>query len=136
MILLSDDQGLLVLSSAFMGFTMNNDSSDLIIACVPQVAFLEQQFYENPRISLTELELPVNAVATAIKNFLSALPEALVPSHIFDNVVRVRLLFYSLVNLEESNGRAYDEHAEDKDESKCSCLSMFAEGFATFGTKC
>lgn len=53
-----------------------------------QVTFLEQKFVENQRISFKELDLPVNAVATSLKNFFSSLAEPVIPYSLYEDIVR------------------------------------------------
>ncbi|VDM41308.1 unnamed protein product [Toxocara canis] len=52
-----------------------------------QVIELERAFVADNTVDLQRLELPVHAVATALKNFLSALPEPLIPYEMHDKLV-------------------------------------------------
>ncbi len=53
-----------------------------------QVSMLEQKFVETGDIPWQEVDLPVNAVATSLKNFFASLPDPLISQNLFDNVVR------------------------------------------------
>uniref|UniRef100_A0A914ZY28 Rho-GAP domain-containing protein n=4 Tax=Parascaris univalens TaxID=6257 RepID=A0A914ZY28_PARUN len=52
-----------------------------------QVIQLERAFVADNTVDLQRLELPVHAVATALKNFLSGLPEPLIPYEMHDKLV-------------------------------------------------
>uniref|UniRef100_A0A914X1M1 Rho-GAP domain-containing protein n=1 Tax=Plectus sambesii TaxID=2011161 RepID=A0A914X1M1_9BILA len=52
-----------------------------------QVAQLEQKFVENHALDFRTLDLPVNAVATALKNFFSALAEPVIPYALYNDLI-------------------------------------------------
>lgn len=58
-----------------------------------QVIELERAFVADNTVDLQRLELPVHAVATALKNFLSGLPEPLIPYEMHDKLVGASSLF-------------------------------------------
>lgn len=51
------------------------------------VVQLEQRFIEDPNVSFYELDLPVNAVATSLKNFFSSLNEPVVPYSLYGELM-------------------------------------------------
>lgn len=46
-----------------------------------------QKFEEDPTVNPNDLEIPVNAVATALKTFFQELPTPLVPSCYYDDLM-------------------------------------------------
>jgi len=62
------------------------------------VDLLFQNFDEDPRISIRELDIPVNAVATALKDFFSKRLPPLIPSHTMDELT-------DIANIQERSNR-------------------------------
>lgn len=57
-----------------------------------QVAELESSFVVDGAIAFRIAKLPVNAVATALKNFLASLPEPLISYEMYNDLVSSSLL--------------------------------------------
>lgn len=51
------------------------------------VVLLEQKYIDDPSVSFYDLDLPVNAVATSLKNFFSSLSEPVVPYNLYDDLM-------------------------------------------------
>ncbi|XP_013402634.1 rho GTPase-activating protein 190-like isoform X2 [Lingula anatina] len=51
------------------------------------VDLLLEKFKEDPNIDLNALDIPVNAVATALKGFFSDLHDPLIPSKLYDELI-------------------------------------------------
>ncbi len=52
-----------------------------------QVAQLEQRFVNQTDVDFRSLDIPVNAVATALKNFFSALAEPVIPANLYTDLL-------------------------------------------------
>ncbi|XP_074660547.1 rho GTPase-activating protein 190-like [Tubulanus polymorphus] len=56
------------------------------------VDLLLEKFKEDTNIPIGVLDIPVNAVATALKTFFSELAEPLVPSHLYDELIEAAVV--------------------------------------------
>lgn len=65
------------------------------------VDLLFQKFDEDPRVSIRELDIPVNAVATALKDFFSKRLPPLLPAAVMDELTDIagETLNCSLINI-------------------------------------
>ncbi|XP_064634058.1 rho GTPase-activating protein 190-like isoform X4 [Lineus longissimus] len=52
-----------------------------------QVDFLIERFKEDPNVNIASLDIPVNAVATALKGFFMELSDPLIPTNIYDELI-------------------------------------------------